>query len=131
MEVRMSGKPRLNALAVWLGGLAISVTAVASVLAQNDVFGPSVAVKDTGMFGLTMGRVARIDAVNLGGRPGDVHLELLDDAGKMLADKLLMLEPGQAGSVEFMSDQKGRMNIRAHTSVRAHTQDSMRRKHGP
>src|SRR5713226_7718708 len=120
----MPRQPRISPLAAVVASLVIIVTAVASTLAQSDLPGRPVAVKDTGMFGLTMGRVARIDAVNLGlgDNPGDVHLEFFDAAGNMLADKTVMLGPGESSSLDFMlpvatTAQTGRADIRARASI--------------
>ena len=99
----------------------IAVATVAPALAQNGPAARPVAVKDTGMFGLTEGRVARIDAVNLGGStPGGVRLEFFDAAGTMVAEKFMLLAPGESGDLEFMSSvvgQKGRMSLRARASI--------------
>ncbi len=117
----------MSPLATVAASLVITLTAATSAVAQNDFRGKPVAVKDTGMFGLTVGRVARIDAVNLGASPGDVTLAFFDADGNLVAEKMMTLAPGESGDLEFMGKKKGeqggRTSIRAHASILDHSRE--------
>lgn len=107
--------------ALVLAAFFVAVASVAPASAQIDPGNTNpVAAKDTGMFGLTASRVARIDAVNLGGRmPGTVNLQFFDEAGNIVGEKFITLGPGESGNLELTPPvgQTGRMSIRARAMV--------------
>jgi hypothetical protein len=112
---------RVRWVSLLIAGLLVALATVASLAAQDSRPSALVASKDTGMFGLTPGRVARIDAVNLslGANPADVHLELFDAAGALLAEKFVTLAAGESSALDFSSPagQTGRLDIRARASI--------------
>src|SRR5262249_32544048 len=112
----MLSQPRTSTLFVVVLSALITFAAVSSASEQEDK--RPVAAKDTGMLGLTPGRIARLDVVNLGARKsGGIRLEFFDASGKVLAEDTVMLEPGQSRKLDFMFDTGGRMEIRAHATI--------------
>ena len=76
----------------------------------------------TGMFGVAIGQVARINAANLGGpdtRPIQVEMMFLDGTGAVVGRDTQMIAPGQAVffDVFFAGREENRIELRAIVSV--------------
>ena len=70
----------------------------------------------TGMFGVAIGQVARINAVNLGGpdtRPIHVEMMFLDETGAVVGRDTQMIAPGQAVIFDAGVRESNRIELRA------------------
>jgi len=70
----------------------------------------------TGMFGVAIGQVARINAANLGGpdtRPIHVEMMFLDETGAIVGRDTQMIAPGQAVIFDAGVRESNRIELRA------------------
>jgi hypothetical protein len=70
----------------------------------------------TGMFGVAIGQVARINAANLGGpdtRPIHVEMMFLDETGAIVGRDTQMIAPGQAVFFDAGVRESNRIELRA------------------
>ena len=70
----------------------------------------------TGMFGVAIGQVARINAANLGGpdtRPIQVEMMFLDGTGAVVGRDTQMIAPGQAVIFDAGVREENRIELRA------------------
>ena len=70
----------------------------------------------TGMFGVAIGQVARINAANLGGpdtRPIHVEMMFLDETGAVVGRDTQMIAPGQAVFFDAGVREANRIELRA------------------
>ena len=70
----------------------------------------------TGMFGVAIGQIARINAANLGGpdtRPIQVEMMFLDGTGAVVERDTQMIAPGQAVIFDAGAREANRIELRA------------------
>jgi hypothetical protein len=108
----MKPQTEIKKLRLTLALIAIfSLCAAASAEAAFNSF-------KTGMFGVAIGQVARINAANLGGpdtRPIQVEMMFLDGTGAVVGRDMQTIAPGQAVFFDFLFEgrQENRVELRA------------------
>jgi hypothetical protein len=109
----MKAQTTLSKLLPTLALIAIfSLCAAASAQAAFNSF-------KTGMFGVAIDQVARINAANLGGpdtRPIQVEMMFLDGTGAVVGRDMQTIAPGQAVFLNFVFDpgrEENRIELRA------------------
>ena len=107
----MNAQTTLSKLRPSLALIAIfSLSAAASAQA-----GPEPHLR-TGMFGVAIGQIARINAANLGGpdtRPIQVEMMFLDGTGAVVGRDTQMIAPGQAVFFDAGVREANRIELRA------------------
>jgi hypothetical protein len=106
----MKPQTEIKKLRLTLALIAIfSLCAAASAQAAFNSF-------KTGMFGVAIGQVARINAANLGGpdtRPIQVEMMFLDETGAVVGRDTQMIAPGQAVFFDAGVREANRIELRA------------------
>src|SRR5882672_202133 len=107
---QMKAQTTLSKLLPTLALIAIfSLCAAASAQAAFNSF-------RTGMFGVAIGQIARINAANLGGpdtRPIQVEMMFLDGTGVVVGRDTQMIAPGQAVFFDAGVREANRIELRA------------------
>ncbi len=107
---KMKPQTEIKKLRLTLALIAIfSLCAAASAEAAFNSF-------KTGMFGVAIGQVARINAANLGGpdtRPIQVEMMFLDGTGAVVGRDTQMIAPGQAVFFDADVREANRIELRA------------------
>jgi len=113
----MKAQTILSKLRASLALIAIfSLCAAASAQAGFNSF-------KTGMFGVAIGQIARINAANLGGpdtRPIQVEMMFLDATGVVVGRDMQTIAPGQVVFLNFVFDpgrEENRIELRAIVGV--------------
>ena len=100
-------------LALWIVGAAGAQQMPSSAL----IIAPT---ETSGMFGITTGQTARLNALNPGvpaplatGARCPVQVSFLDDQGNVLKTASALVDPGKSTAVDFVMSSAGRLEVRA------------------